>query len=154
MKISSPVDISPISPDADFILAQRVEDAAPESGNDAAPEYDSLAPLFGPSREIIAARLTPRLQSDSPDASAPAAPLKYYQWTLKELGVITVFASVGLAGASWMPAAIFAGLIGVVTILAIFCGSVFLPDARKHRAVYFGFFCMYALAILSACFQP
>ncbi len=153
MRISSPVDISPISPDADFILAQRVEDVSTESGNDASPEYDSLAPLSGPSREKIASRLTPQLQSDSPDPLAPAAPLKDYQWTLKELGVITVFASVGLAGASWMPAPIFAGLVGALTILAIFCGSVFLPDARKHRAVYFGFFCMYALAILSACFQ-
>ena len=101
--------------DDDLLPSNRQEEQNDE-------EY-TIAPPAGKSREEIYVSLTKRdfsLESLSPPAPEGQPPTLRFQFTVVHLLAIMTFASVGLAGARWLPWNILTFFIFSVLLLGLF----------------------------------
>lgn len=72
------------------------------------------------------------------------------QFTLRQLLIFTTFSAAGLAGQSWMPADVFAGLLGIGVFLCLIWFAVSPPENEGTRLLWWGLVCAYTMALVTA----
>lgn len=72
------------------------------------------------------------------------------QFSLASLLVVTFFVSLGLAGQNWLPPVIYAGLLGLMVIGAMFWVIISPPETAGEKLVWWGLNVAYITAILVA----
>ncbi len=107
-----------------------------------------LLPPEGKSKDEIAAALNELAKLPLADQDRALAARKPFHFSLLELMTVITLACMGLAGATWMPLAVFAGLAGVVSLSAIVY-VLFHPS--QTRLEILAWCVLGATYVLSAC---
>ena len=108
-----------------------------------------VAPPAGPSREELARRFEPPPQLDPP----PPAPRKWPQYSVSDLMILMVGVAGGLAGGSWMPTDVFAGVLGLATLLGLLVVSWHPPESHLGKLIWATLVIAYVIAVLAALFR-
>ncbi|MFN0020867.1 MAG: hypothetical protein ACKVP0_21620 [Pirellulaceae bacterium] len=81
-------------------------------------------------------------------APIPAAPP--FQFTVFDLMIVMIGVAGGLAGGTWMPADIFAAILGLVTLLGLVLVHFFPPESHFARLVWGTLVLSYVIAVAAA----
>jgi hypothetical protein len=110
---------------------------------------DRVAPPDGPSGEKRSRQpeSPPKLEPDS----SPAA--RWPQFAVSDILMVMVGAAVGLAGGTWMPADIFAAVLGLVTLLGLLVVHLFPPQTRLGKRLWATLVLAYITAVGAALFR-
>ena len=105
----------------------------------------TLAPPDGMSEaeRILRSRIYP------PVLDGEAPPRRGTQFTIAGLMTMTFFVALGLAGRSWMPSTLFAGLLGLLTAFCLWWVIARPPETSAARLVWWGILLAYIVAILA-----
>ena len=132
--------LPPLSPDRKkIVLAQTVEQCSDDI---------HVTPVAGPSRAEIAADDLPVSDSDQPTACHPSD--NGLTFTISDLILTTAFAAVGLALVRWRVGAIIAGVLGIVTIVALLVLNLSSLDSRRLDRITLYMAAMYSAAAAGA----
>jgi len=85
-----------------------------------------------------------------PPAPDEEEPEPQFQFTLLDLGLLTTFAAIGLAGARWLPGGYFATLAGVLAVITAVVGLIYQPGNRTARLLVWGMATIYVFAAIAA----
>jgi hypothetical protein len=83
-----------------------------------------LAPPDCPSREDWQRRLAPPVALEP----TPPPPSEWPRFGITDLLVVTAGAAIGLAGGTWMPADLFAAILGLATLVGLLLVHLFPPS--------------------------
>lgn len=108
-----------------------------------------LRPIENPSREQFERKLEPI----SVDASPPVAAAKPIRFSLADMMLVTVGIAVGSAGGNWVPADVFAGLLGVAAVTAVLLVQCYPPESHFARVSWLAMGLAYAVALAVAIFK-
>jgi hypothetical protein len=84
-----------------------------------------------------------------PPVDAPP-PRVRLQFSVAGLMLTTFFVAVGLAGQGWLPASVFAGLMGLLMLLALLWGRVHAPEHPAVPWIWGGITLAYLVAAVVA----
>ena len=117
-------------------------EAAPDAGE---PEFSLTEPDgMAESERILRSRVYP------PVSNAVLSGKGRGQFSLISVMAMIFFVALGLAGRNWMPASVFAGLLGLLTLLALLWVIVRPPESLAVRLIWWGIILAYVTAILSS----
>jgi hypothetical protein len=108
-----------------------------------------LRPSDCPSREEFQQQLSPVVLP----APVQPAPPQRIRFSVSDLLVVMVGISVGLAGGTWIAPSIFAGLMGLVTLVGLLLVHLYPPQSHTGRLVWGTTVLAYVLAVLAAIFR-
>ena len=83
-------------------------------------------------------------------ADEPEAPPARFRFSVFDMLVVTFAISVGLAGGKWMPAGVFALLMGVVTVGGLIIVELYPPQSRAGWLAWVAIVLAYLSAWASA----
>jgi predicted lipid-binding transport protein (Tim44 family) len=109
-----------------------------------------LSPPECPSREELAHRLQP-LPAFEPPA---AEPIRRPQYSVGDVMILMVGVAVGLAGGTWMPADVFAGFLGLATLLGLLLVHLYPPESRLAKLLWSTMVLSYLIAVVTALVRP
>jgi hypothetical protein len=92
----------------------------------------------------------PSLPPDGPRQDAARRP----QFSVGEILVVMVGVAAGLAGGTWMPADIFAAILGLVTLLGLLAVHLHPPRSRLGKLLWMTLVLAYVMAVLAAIVRP
>lgn len=72
------------------------------------------------------------------------------RFSIGDLLIVTVGAAVGLAGGTWMPADLFAAILGLITLLSLLLVHLFPPRSRAGKVMWAALVVGYITAVLAA----
>jgi hypothetical protein len=109
-----------------------------------------LSPPECPSREELAHRLQP-----APAFEPPAAePSRRPQYSVGDVMILMVGVAVGLAGGTWMPADVFAGVLGLATLLGLLLVHLYPPESHVAKLLWSTMVLAYLIAVFTALLRP
>ena len=114
------------------------------------PDDFRLLPPEGPSREELSHVLEPPPAFQPP----PPEPVRRPQFTLGDVLIVMVGVAVGLAGATWMRADHFAGVMGLVALLGLLVVHLYPPQSHLGNLIWATVVLAYAMALLTALLKP
>jgi hypothetical protein len=85
---------------------------------------------------------------------APPPPNPPPQFSVRDIMLITVGVSVGLAGGSWMPSRAFAFALGLATVLILLVVSFCPPQTHTGKMAWTALLIAYFSALLAAIVRP
>lgn len=91
------------------------------------------------------------IELPEPDEPPPSPRL---QFSLVELMVITLAVAVGMAGGTWMPPSMFAGVMSILAMVGLLAVHFFPPESRGGWLVWVTVFLAYFVAVLVAVMKP
>lgn len=77
-----------------------------------------------------------------------------FQFSLVELMVITLGVAVGLAGGTWMPPSMFAGVMSILAMAGLLAIHFYPPESRSGWLVWATVFLAYFVAVVVAIMRP
>lgn len=86
----------------------------------------------------------------SPAIVEPKSQPRRGQFTIASVMLLLFFLCVGLSGSSWIPAPVFAGIVGATLLLVIFSATTSPADTALSYTVWIGIILAYAAACLVA----
>jgi hypothetical protein len=138
-------DEEPPLPAEDMSEYFVAECAEPDDPNDI-----RLLPPEGKSKDEIAAALEDVAKLPLADQDRAMAARKPFRYSLLELMTLTTLACLGLAAATWMPLDIFAGVAGIVFLLALAWFRLRPPQSRMSQLVWYVVGAIYVLSAFAA----
>jgi DNA-binding transcriptional LysR family regulator len=109
-----------------------------------------LLPPLCPSREELERELAEPIQLPDPSPPRPPPP----QFSLRDVMLLMVGVAAGLAGGSWMPAKLFAALLGLALLSGLLIVSWRPPETRLGKVIWASFVIAYFMAIAAAVIRP
>ena len=105
----------------------------------------TLAPPDGMSEaeRLLRSRIYP------PVLGGESPPRRGFQFTVASLMAMTFFVALGLAGRSWMPPTVFAGILGLLTACSLVWVIARPAETAAARLVWWGILLAYIVAILA-----
>jgi hypothetical protein len=83
----------------------------------------------------------------------PPAPRPKLQFSIRELFIVMMAVSVSLAGGNWMPADIFAAVLGLATLAGLFVVTWNPPETRVGKLMWAILIIAYLIAVITAAFR-
>ncbi len=131
-------------------MAERPEAERP-AGSDAVTRAEADEQEFtlaSPDGMSQAERLL-RSRTYPPVSDVEAPPRRGFQFTIAGLMTMTFFVALALAGRHWMPPTVFAGLLGLLTVLCLVWVIARPPETTAARLIWWGILLAYLVAILA-----
>lgn len=116
----------------------------------AADEHDGDELRLAPSDGMSESERLTRSRSYSPFVKETRTHRGRLQFTVASLMVVSLFICVGLAGANWMPAPFFAGIVGVLTLFTLGWTSAETRESDIPRPAWIGIILAYVAASVIA----
>jgi hypothetical protein len=100
---------------------------------------------------------------DSPQDDGPVLPpdgpprqelAQRPQFSVGDVLIVMIGVAAGLAGGTWMPADIFAAILGLVTLLGLLAVHVHPPRSRLGKLLWATLVLAYVMAVLAALVRP
>jgi hypothetical protein len=119
----------------------------PASANQANPDDDDDVRLSAPegmpaAERIVRSRISPNIVVNRPEPRR--------QFTIASLLILLTFICVGLSGASWIPATVFAGIVGAALVLVIFSAITSPHETVLSLTIWIGLVLAYVIACVVA----
>ena len=95
-----------------------------------------------------------REMADPIQLPPPPQPKPPTQFSVRDIMLLMIGVSVGLAGGSWMPSQTFAFALGLVTVLILLVVSLHPPQTHMGRMAWAALVIAYFSALLSAIIRP
>jgi hypothetical protein len=134
--------IAPLKPRDEFVLS------VPSDDNDSDPIR--ILPAEGMSRAELARALEQESVKDQSDDAPTPSGETGLRFTLCDLLLLMSVAAAGLAGGHWVPPEVFAGVLGIATLVVLVLITVALPESRLSRLVWTYMITLYFVAAISA----
>lgn len=130
-------------------VGKRADHQPPSLPAGEAPVDLALGKVDCPSREQFQRKLEPL--PELPAAPPPAPPR--FQFSVLDLMVVMVGVSAGLAGGTWMPAEVFAAVLGLVTLLGLLVVHFLPPETHAGKLIWGTLILAYFVAVSAALFR-
>jgi len=85
-----------------------------------------------------------------PPVSVPESPRRAGQFTVAGLLAVTFFVALGLSGQSWVSAQVYAGVMGLLALLALIWAATRPAESAASRLVWWGITVAYFSAVVAA----
>jgi len=112
-------------------------------------EADEQEFTLAPSDGMSEAERLLRSRTYPPVSEGETPPRRGFQFTVAGLMTMTFFVALGLAGRSWMPPTLFAGLLGLLMVFCLVWVIARPPETAAARLVWWGILFAYVVAILA-----
>jgi hypothetical protein len=112
-------------------------------------EADEQAFILAPPDGMSEAERLLRSRTYPPVSDGAMPPRRRFQFTIAGLMTMIFFVALGLAGRSWMPSTLFAGLLGLLTAFCLWWVIARPPETSAARLVWWGILLAYIVAILA-----
>ena len=76
------------------------------------------------------------------------------QFSVGDVMIVMVGVAVGLAGGTWMPADIFAAMLGLVTLLGLLLVHLYPPETHLAKLIWATLVLAYVMAVFAALLKP
>ena len=129
----------PLADKEELVVARGVDDDA-----DSDAEF-SLLPPDCPSREQFSRGHEP-IALPPPEPPPPAR----VQFSMADLMIVTVGIGLGLAGGTWMPAELFAAVLGLMTLVGLLGVHLSPPESHLARLIWGTWVLAYFIAVAAA----
>lgn len=128
----------PAEPDPPPIIARVIDDST---------EDFQFKPVDCPSRHELAG---PTFPLELPPAEAVSDAPPRFRFSVLDLLIVTAAISVGLTGGKWIPAEVFALILGLVTVGGLIIVELYPPESRAGWLAWIAVVLAYLSAWLSA----
>ena len=110
-----------------------------------------LQPPTGKSRSEVAAEMIMEDAAKSISAQRlETEPVERAQFSIRDMLLLTTCGAIGASGGYWIPAGLFAGLVGLSMLLVITVMTLTSPELRLLRTVWWCFSALYLSAAFAA----
>ena len=84
----------------------------------------------------------------------PPEPAGRSQFSIGDVMIVMIGVAVGLAGGTWMPADVFAAVLGLVTLVGLFLVHVYPPESHLGKLLWATLVLAYIMAVFAALLRP